>query len=101
MLRKRGRMIVIAGRAAKPPLPFGSFYPRDCSILGFAMFNASADEQRRCAEDMVQWAEAGKLKTLIGKTFSITEAAQAHKFLEDNAIHGAGSLTGKVVIEVA
>src|SRR5947208_1271645 len=47
LLRRRGRMIVIAGRAAKPPLPFGSFYPRDCSILGFAMFNASPDEQRR------------------------------------------------------
>ncbi len=100
LLRKRGRMVVIAGRAAKPPLPFGSFYPRDCSILGFAMFNATPDEQRRCAEDMVKWAEAGKLRTLIGKTFPIAESAQAHKFLEDNAIHGAGTLTGKVVIEI-
>ena len=100
LLRRRGRMIVIAGRAAKPPLPFGSFYPRDCSILGFAMFNASADEQRRSAEDIVKWAEAGKLRTLVGRTFPIAEAAEAHRFLEANAIHGAGTLTGKVVIEV-
>ena len=100
LLRRRGRMIVIAGRAARPPLPFGSFYPRDCSILGFAMFNASPDEQRRSAEDMVKWVEAGQLKTLIGKTFPIAEAAEAHKFLEANAIHGAGTLTGKVVIEI-
>ena len=96
LLRRRGRMIVIAGRAAKPPLPFGSFYPSDCSILGFAMFNASPDEQRRSADDMVKWVEAGKLKTPIGKTFPLDEAAQAHKFLEDNA----SQMGGKVVIEI-
>ena len=28
LLSKRGRMIVMAGRAAKPPLPLGAFYPR-------------------------------------------------------------------------
>jgi NADPH2:quinone reductase len=93
-------MIVIAGRAAKPVLPFGSFYPRDCSILGFAMFNATPDEQRRCAEDMVKWAEAGQLKALIGKSFPLEEAAQAHKFLDDATTHGSGNLVGKVVITI-
>ena len=29
-----------------------------------------------------------------------TEAAEAHRFLEDNTIHGAGTLAGKVVIEI-
>ncbi len=33
-------------------LPLGAFYPRNCAIFGFAMFNASADEQRRCADDI-------------------------------------------------
>src|SRR5439155_12610082 len=55
LLRKRGRMIVMAGRQAKPPLPLGSFYPRDCSLLGFAMFNATPEEQRPCADDMNRW----------------------------------------------
>jgi NADPH2:quinone reductase len=100
LLRKRGRMVVIAGRAAKPPLPFGSFYPRDCSIFGFAMFNASADEQSGCAAEMIKMAEAGLLKTPIGKTFPLAEAAQAHAFLEAATIHGSGSLMGKVIIEV-
>ena len=45
LLRKRGRMILMAGRTAKPALPLGSFYPRDCSLHGFAMFNASPEEQ--------------------------------------------------------
>jgi NADPH2:quinone reductase len=100
LLRRRGRMIIIAGRAARPPLPFGSFYPRDCSILGFAMFNASHDEQRRSADEMAKWVEAGKLKALIGKTFPLAEAAQAHKFLEDCTIRGTSQVVGKVVIEI-
>jgi NADPH2:quinone reductase len=100
LLRKRGRMILIAGRAAKPVLPLGSFYPRDCALLGFAMFNASPDEQRRCADDMNRWAEAGKLKPLVGKVFPLAEAAQAERFLEQNTLERAGTLTGKVVIAV-
>jgi NADPH2:quinone reductase len=96
LLRRRGRMVVIAGRAAKPVLPFGSFYPRDCSLFGFAMFNASTVEQRRSADDMGKWVEAGKLRTPIGRTFPLAEAAQAHKFLEDNASRTGG----KVIIEV-
>lgn len=100
LLRKRGRLIVIAGRAAKPALPFGMFYPRDISILGYAMFNAFPDEQRVCAEDINEWVEAGKLKTQIGKTFPLAKAAEAHRYLEDCTTHGGSSLVGKVVITI-
>lgn len=101
LLRKRGRMIVMAGRSARPVLPLGSFYPRDCALLGFAMFNASPDEQRRCAEDIVRWVEAGTLKPLVGRVFPLTEAAEAERFLEQNTLEKAGTLAGKVVIAVA
>jgi NADPH2:quinone reductase len=100
LLRKRGRMLVIAGRAAKPALPFGSFYPRDISILGYAMFNATTDEQRVCAEEINKWVETGQLKAPIGKTFPLAEAAQAHRYLEDCTTQGGSSLVGKVVIEM-
>ncbi|WP_435009773.1 NADPH:quinone reductase [Tundrisphaera lichenicola] len=100
LLRRRGRMIVMAGRAAKPPLPLGPFYTRDCSLFGFAMFNASPNDQRQCAQDINQWVEAGKLKTPIGRTFPLDDAAEAQRFLEANSVHGAGTLTGKVVIEI-
>jgi len=101
LLRKRGRMVLIAGRSAKPVLPLGAFYPRDCALLGFAMFNSSPEDQRRCAEAMNRWIEAGQLKPLVGRVFPLEEAAQAELFLEKNAIEGAGMLTGKVVISVA
>ncbi len=101
MLRKRGRMIVMAGRAAKPVLPLGSFYPRDCQLLGFAMFNASPAEQARAADDINRWVSEGKLKAVVGKVFPLDEAAEAEKFLEANTVHGAGTLQGKVVISVS
>jgi NADPH2:quinone reductase len=100
LLHKRGRMLLIAGRTARPVLPLGAFYPRDCSLLGFAMFNASPVEQRRCADDIVQWAESSLLKPLIGRTYPLAEAAQAERELEGNTLNHAGTLHGKVVIKV-
>jgi len=100
LLRKHGRMILMAGRTAKPALPLGAFYPRNCAIHGFAMFNATAEEQRRCAADMIRWIEDGVLKPIVGRSFPLSAAAAAEHFLEENTLKGAGSLTGKVVITI-
>jgi NADPH2:quinone reductase len=100
LLRKHGRMILIAGRAARPALPLGAFYPRNCALFGFAMFNATPDEQRHCAAEMNRLIEKGLLKPLVGRAFPLSAAADAHRFLEANAVHGAGSLTGKVIIAI-
>ncbi len=100
LLRKRGRMVMIAGRAAKPILPLGSLYTRDCSLLGFAMFNASAEDQRKSAEEMNRWMAAGELKAQVGRVFPLDEAREAQRFLEQNAVEGAGTLAGKVVISL-
>ncbi len=98
LLRKRGRMILMAGRVAKPVLPLGSFYPRNCALLGFAMFNATPDEQRTAAEQMNKWASEGKLKAVIGKVFPFDQVVAAQQLLEANSIGGAGTLHGKVVV---
>ena len=87
--------------AAKPTLPLGSFYPRDCSLHGFAMFNATPDEQRASAEDINRWVAAGKLRAQVGRVFPLAEAAEAERFLEANTLGKAGTLAGKVVIRVA
>jgi NADPH2:quinone reductase len=100
LLRKHGRMILMAGRAARPALPLGAFYPRNCSIHGFAMFNATPQEQEECARDMVRWVEEGRLRPMVGRTFPLDAAVEAEKFLEANTVGGAGTLSGKVVINV-
>lgn len=91
LLRKRGRAVLVAGRDATPSLPLGAFYPRNCSIFGFAMFNYSADDQLNCAEDMMRWVTQGKLRPIVGRTFALEQAAEAEQFLEDNTVGGAGS----------
>jgi NADPH2:quinone reductase len=98
LLAKRGRMVVMAGRTAKPAFPVGPFYTKDLALYGFAMFNATPEEQRRCAEDINRWLAEKKLHVPIGRTFRLSEAAAAHRFLEENTLHKAGTLTGKVVL---
>jgi len=97
LMAQRGRMVLIAGRQARPTFPVGPFYVKGLSLFGFAMFNATTIEQRRCAEDVNRWLAEGKLKPPVGKIFPLAEAAAAHRFLEENTLHGAGTLVGKVL----
>jgi NADPH2:quinone reductase len=100
LLRRHGRLILMAGRTAKPALPLGAFYPRNCAIFGFAMFNSPPDEQRHCATEINRLAQEGKLKPSIGKVFPLDQAVEAERILEANTMKGAGTLTGKVVIAI-
>ena len=100
LMAPRGRIIVIAGRQAQAVLPVGPFYVKGLTLHGFAMFNATPAEQRHCAEDINRWLADGKLQIPIGKVFPLAEAAAAHRFLEENTIHAAGTLTGKIVLTV-
>ncbi|MGW8258009.1 MAG: NADPH:quinone reductase [Thermoguttaceae bacterium] len=96
----RGRILVMAGRDSRPPLPVGQFYVKDCSLLGFAMFNAPAEEQRKSAAEINRWMALGRLRPLIGRTMPLSEAAAAHKLQEENTLNHAGTLTGKIVLTV-
>jgi NADPH:quinone reductase len=99
-LNLRGRLIVMAGRDARPPFPVGPFYTKDLTMYGFAMFNAPAEEQRKCAAEMNRWMAKGRLKPLIGKKLKLAEAAAAHKLQEENTLKKAGTLIGKIVLTV-
>jgi NADPH2:quinone reductase len=98
LLARRGRMIVMAGREARPVFPVGPFYVKDCSLYGFAMFNASPDEQRAAAEDINRWLAEGKLKPRIDRVLPLSQAAEAHRLQEENTIGKQGTLAGKIVL---
>ena len=100
LLAKRGRMVVMAGREARPVFPVGPFYVKDCELHGFAMFNYSAAEQRQCGEDLNRWLAEGKLRANIDRTLPLAEAAVAHRLQEENTIHGAGTLGGKIILKL-
>lgn len=99
LMKQRGRIILMAGRDARPQFPVGPFYVNDLRMVGFAMFNASPEEQRRCADDMNAWYSAGKWQPLVGETFPLSQAAAAHRLQEENTLGKSGTLTGKIVVQ--
>jgi len=98
MLAQRGRIVIMAGRDARPEFPVGPFYVKSCSLHGFVMFTASADEQRASAEDMNDWMAERKLKARIDRVLPLAESAAAHQLQEDNTLQKAGTLAGKIVL---
>ncbi len=98
LLAMRGRMVVMAGRDAKPVFPVGPFYVKDCSLHGFAMFNSGAPEQEAAAADINHWMMEGKLKAQIDRTLPLSEAAEAHRLQEESTIKKTGILAGKIVL---
>ena len=98
MLAERGRMVLMAGRDARPTFPVGPFYVKGCSLHGFVMFKATPAEQRACAEDINRWLTAGQLKAPIDRILPLSETAAAHKLQEENTVGKKGTLTGKIVL---
>lgn len=98
-LAERGRVVIMAGREARPPFPVGPFYVKGCSLHGFVMFQATPDEQRTCASDINRWLAEGKLKPKISRVLPLSEAALAHRLQEDNTLRKAGTLAGKIVLK--
>ena len=94
-----GRLIVISGRDACPPFPIAKFYVKDCKVFGFAMFNAPADQQRKSAAEINRWMSRGKLRPKIDRVMPLGETAAAHRLQEENTLHLAGTLAGKIVLE--
>lgn len=98
MMSPRGRIILMAGRTARPEFPVGPFYVKDLRLIGFAMFNATPDEQRVSADAINAAFEAGSWNPQIGRTFPLSEAAAAHQLQEDNTLNMSGTLSGKIVL---
>ena len=99
MLAPRGRMVIMAGRDARPQFPVGPFYVKGLALHGFVMFNATPDEQGACSVDINRWLSEGKLKPIIDRVMPLSETAAAHRLQEDNTVRKAGTLAGKIVLK--
>jgi len=98
-LAEDGRMVLMAGRDARPPFPVGPFYVKQARLLGFVMFKAAAAVQAAAAEAINAWLASGKLRVPIGCVLPLAETAEAHRLQEEATIHRRGGLAGKIVIE--
>jgi NADPH2:quinone reductase len=99
-LTRRGRIVLMAGRNARAELPVGPFYSKCCRILGFVMFHAAAESQRRAAERINRWMSSGAVKPKIDRVAPLDEAAEMHRLQEANTIDAAGVIRGKLVVRV-
>lgn len=100
-LAERGRMVLMAGRDARPEFPVGPFYVKECSLHGFVMFKATPDEMRVAAEALNGWMAAGKVRPNIDVRMTLAEAAEAHRIQEAATVQGSGQLRGKIVLTPA
>ena len=100
LLAFRGRIILMAGREARPQFPVGPFYIKDCSLLGFAVLNASAEEQQPAAEQINRWLAEGKIQPRIDRILPLDQTAEAHRLQEESTVGKSGALAGKIVIRL-
>ena len=97
LLAHRGRLILMAGLDARPVLPAGPFYTKDCSLHGFAITNATSPELRECAKAINESLAGGQLRARISRVMPLAEARAAHQLLEDSQ-RGVVKLNGKIVL---
>jgi NADPH:quinone reductase len=93
VLAKYGRIVVIGNRGSlefNPRLTMG----KDATIYGMALFNFSTEEEAEIHREIFKGLSEGFLNPIVGKTFPLSEAAQAHhEVVESKAF-------GKIVLEV-
>jgi NADPH2:quinone reductase len=99
LLSHRARIVLMAGLDAHPSFPVGAFYTKDCSLHGFAITNATAEELQDCARAINEWLSKGKLLARVDRVMPLAEAAQAHQLIEDS-LRGRLKLHGKIVLTV-
>ena len=99
LLADGGRMVLMAGRDARPPFPVGPFYVKGCRLCGFVMFKAPALEQAAAALDINRWLATGRLRSRVDRVVTLAHVAEAHALQEAATVGGSGELTGKIVVE--
>ncbi len=93
LLAPGGRIVVMAGMAARPQFPVGPFYVKNCSLFGFAITYATAEQYDRAAAEINRHVAAGKLQVRIDRVLPLSSAAEAHRLVESGA-----RLQGKLVL---
>lgn len=99
MLAEGGRLVLMAGREARPALPVGPFYVKGCQLLGFVMFKADARVQAAAAADINRWLARGQLRAPVDRVITLAHVAEAHALQEAATVGGSGGLAGKIVVE--
>jgi NADPH2:quinone reductase len=94
-----GRLVVYGMASRKPPktLHPGALMPKSQSVIGFWLVNALADKELMAEVfmDLFGMIISGKLKPVIGSTYPLSKASDAHRDML------ARKTVGKIVLDPA
>lgn len=90
---QRGRIVLMAGPNHETAFPSGRFYLKNCTLYGFTVTDATAEELADYAVEINQWLAQGILKARIDRVLPLSEAAESHRLVESRHPFG------KVVLE--
>jgi len=86
------RIVLMAGLTARPVLPLGAVYPRDVSLVGFAISNAGVDDLAGTAVAINHGLADDAFPIPITAELPLSRTAEAHRMLE------AGGVRGRIVL---
>jgi NADPH2:quinone reductase len=88
--------LILYGRAGGPPEPLNLFrlFENSVKVSGFTLYTVAVvpEVMRRGIEESIRLVAEKKVKIVIGKTFPLAQAAEAHRFIESR------QSTGKLVL---
>jgi 2-desacetyl-2-hydroxyethyl bacteriochlorophyllide A dehydrogenase len=88
LLARRGRIVLLAGMRTRPVLPAGALYLKDCSVVGFAISQASTSELAEAAAAVNRLLSTGELRPRATQTLPLSAAATAHRMVEAGTTGG-------------
>ncbi|MGH3887054.1 MAG: NADPH:quinone reductase [Pseudonocardiaceae bacterium] len=88
LLARRGRIVLLAGLQTRPVLPAGPLYLKDCSVIGFAISQATSAELAEAAGTINRLLASGQLRPRTTETLPLSAAAEAHRRIEAGEVHG-------------
>jgi NADPH2:quinone reductase len=91
-LAYRGRVSWVgqAGRDPNPP-QIGMLMQKNASITGVflgAEFSVQPERTRRMVERLIERVATGELKVVVDREFALSEAAEAHRYIESRKAFG-------------
>jgi 2-desacetyl-2-hydroxyethyl bacteriochlorophyllide A dehydrogenase len=96
LLAKRGRIVLLAGMRTRPVLPVGPLYLKDCSVVGFAISQATVGELAEAASCVNRLLANGRLRPQRIRTMPLRAAGEAHRQTESGETGRA-----RIVLDVA
>jgi NADPH2:quinone reductase len=88
--------LILYGRSGGAPEPLNLFrlFEKSTKVSGFVLYTVAAvpDVMRRGIEESFKLIAQGKVKLLVGRSFPLAQAAEAHTFMESR------QSTGKLVL---